>query len=170
MKILRLLLGCGSGHHHEPSDNDQRLAIVQSIITLGQARLTDRISTADSFDARAMVILGTSGVVMALVVATRPNWGRVWFVPLIGALISAGLAGAVFIRLRKFDAGANLRSFYRDNYYKTPLDAHLVMLQDVFKALDDVDEPLKWKRRFFLGSGWALALTVVASVISLLWR
>lgn len=172
MTLLRALCRHrdSSAQAAKADDDAARLDIVKAIISLGQARINERYATVASFDSRATSVLSTAAVIMALVVATLPSWGRVWWVPLIGALITAGLAGAVFLRLREFDSGANLESFYNDQYFSTPLAAHLVMVQDIFEALRLIDRPLAWKRRFFRAAGATLVLTVVASVISLHWR
>jgi hypothetical protein len=139
------------------------------MVDLALSQVEGQIASSDSWDSKAIGILTIDGVLIAVVASTAADWGPIWWLPIVGGVISTAAAvwtiwPRTFVRpdiqdLNAKHGGEPLVKF-----------SHQVIAELLARKADNA-KPLKSKRIGFEVSTGLLALTLIASGLSfLVWR
>jgi hypothetical protein len=171
LRFVAVLARCGWKQFGRRSpDLAEAAGVSGMILDVAVARLDAQLGQADAYDAKAIGILTVAALVVAVVAAKVDVWGPVWWMPVLGSLVTATFCCLVLV-VRTFFRGSNLRTFYQDHAADLPALANAQMLSDLLDSIERNEDPLKRKLLWLKYSIWSVLVMLVSSAVSFaLWR
>jgi hypothetical protein len=142
----------------------------QMLVDLALSQVERQLASSDSYDTKATAILATATVFIAVVVATAHDWGPIWWVPIVGSMVSA-LVAVIALMPRDFDPGPNVAEFYSKHGDDKRIHATAQMISELQVSKGKNQRALTGKRQLFTAAVVALLATLLCSGVSfLIWK
>lgn len=140
-------------------------SIEDSLIQVALSQIQTQHGGSDSHDAKAMGVLAGLLAAAALAVATQPDWSNAWIPAVIGLGVTCACIGWT-IKNRRFSIGPDIRHLYQRTATMSSQRAQQQILTELLRAVDENNEVIKSKGRWYARGLRVGGLTVILGALA----